>query len=69
MSDIRFTDEIPNPRQYLDLFETTGWNRIYNLNLSEISVLLERSWYIVSAYQEQQLIAIGGWYLMGSCMQ
>jgi GNAT superfamily N-acetyltransferase len=59
MSKIRFTDRIPNPRQYLELFETTGWNRAYKLNASEISILLERSWYIVSAYHEQQLIAIG----------
>ena len=59
MSAITYTDAVPDSQQYMRLFETTGWNEVYKLSPGEFSTLLQRSWYMVSAYHKQRLIAVG----------
>jgi GNAT superfamily N-acetyltransferase len=59
MSAITYTDEMPDPQQYMRLFETTGWNKVYKVSLREFPKLLKKSWYVVSAYDKLELVAVG----------
>jgi len=59
MTDIKYREEKPNPQQYMDLFETTGWNSVFKAVLKELGDALDKSWYIVTAYHGDKLVGIG----------
>jgi GNAT superfamily N-acetyltransferase len=56
---IIFKEEQPEINSYMDLFNTTGWNSEYNLSNNEMQRTLDNSWYMVSAYNEDQLVGFG----------
>ena len=49
----------PTPTEYLALFETTGWNDAYHLTPVDLAKALKESAFMVSAYDEGQLIGFG----------
>jgi GNAT superfamily N-acetyltransferase len=57
--DIFFTSEIPDKDEFFALFETTGWNDEYKLGVEELYEALTDSWFMVSAYYENQLVGFG----------
>jgi GNAT superfamily N-acetyltransferase len=59
MSSITYHDRPPDPQDYLDLFETTGWNQRYQADLPALSRALDGSWYVVSAYDGHRLVGMG----------
>ena len=59
MSDIEYKETHPDARQYLELFETTGWNSMYKADSEDLSQALKNSWYVVAAYQGSELVGIG----------
>lgn len=59
MTDIEYRETKPDARHYLALFETTGWNAVYKVGLDELSKALNNSWYVVTAYQRNELVGIG----------
>ena len=59
MSDIEYKEIHPDARQYLELFETTGWNSMYKADSKDFSQAMDNSWYIVAAYQGRELVGIG----------
>lgn len=59
MRDIKYRETKPDAQQYLSLFETTGWNAVYKADLDELSKSIENSWYVVTAYQSNELVGIG----------
>ena len=50
---------LPDPVEYADLFETTGWNARYKVNVEELSGALIASWSTVSAYVSGRLVGFG----------
>ena len=59
VSEWSFRESLPDPNEYLSLFETTGWNREYHLRAEELEDALRRSWYWVGAYDQDRLVATG----------
>ena len=59
MSDIEYKENTPDARQYLELFETTGWNSMYKANSKDLSLALRNSWYVVAAYRGSELVGVG----------
>lgn len=49
----------PNKEDFFALFETTGWNKKYQLSADELIEAIRNSWYKISAYDKNQLIAYG----------
>ncbi len=56
---IEYRSEIPDQQQFFALFETTGWNRNYNATPQELSHMLEHTWYMLAAYDGEQLVGFG----------
>ncbi|MCP4371059.1 MAG: GNAT family N-acetyltransferase [Deltaproteobacteria bacterium] len=59
MTKIEYKYAHPDAKQYIELFDSTGWNAIYKANLSELSKALENSWLVVTAYDAGELVGIG----------
>ncbi|MBU8932681.1 MAG: GNAT family N-acetyltransferase [candidate division Zixibacteria bacterium] len=59
MTEISYKNEVPDPVEYLELFETTGWNSKYRVDSVELSHALANSWYLVVAYDGDQLVGVG----------
>jgi len=56
---IKYTIKKPTPEQFFELFETTGWNSKYELSIDELYTALENSWYIISVFDNDNLIGFG----------
>ncbi len=56
---ITYSNNLPDESEFFDLFETTGWNHKYQLSSSELRTALEKSWYCLSAYENEKLIGFG----------
>ena len=56
---LQFQTEIPPIEQFWGLFQTTGWNNEYHLSQDELARALRTSWYVVAAYESDQLIGFG----------
>lgn len=54
--NIKFTENIPDPEEFFQLFCTTGWNKTYNLSSEELYTALEKSWFTISAYHAEKLV-------------
>ncbi len=57
--NINYTTSLPDKDQYFKLFESTGWNKNYNLNQDQVFETLLNSWYTISAYQDNKLLGFG----------
>jgi GNAT superfamily N-acetyltransferase len=56
---IEYREENPEPREYLDLFETTGWNKKYKATAADLRNALRGSWHSISAYDGDRLVGFG----------
>lgn len=59
MSEIEYKDTLPDPTQYFALFESTGWNAVYQVSMGDLQEALHRSWKIVAAYSGDVLVGFG----------
>ena len=59
MTNIKYLEKKPDSRAYFELFESTGWNTNYKVEQSELYQALEGSWYVISAYDGDNLVGIG----------
>ena len=59
MTDIKYRETKPDHQQYMELFETTGWNTVYKVSLEDLKKVLDNSWYVLTAYHENELVGIG----------
>ena len=57
--NVIFRAEIPASDQFWKLFQTTGWNDKYGLSSDESAQALRSSWYVLSAYADEQLVGFG----------
>jgi GNAT superfamily N-acetyltransferase len=56
---IVYKESPPGADGYMDLFETTGWNKVYKATAAELETALGRSWYCVAAYDCGSLVGFG----------
>ena len=59
MADINYIEALPDAAQYLQLFETTGWNNAYQAGAAELYRALQHSTYLVSAFDGEMLVGVG----------
>ncbi|MCP4725430.1 MAG: GNAT family N-acetyltransferase [bacterium] len=57
--EIKYTTETPDKDQVFALFETTGWNEEYQLDIDELFEAISTSWFMVSAYDNGTLVGFG----------
>ncbi len=57
--NIVYSTKLPNQKEYIKLFETTGWNKDYKLSSQELHNSLQNSSYCISAYENEKLIGFG----------
>lgn len=56
---IEYQEINPTAEEYFRLFQTTGWNKKYNLTSAELEAAIAASWYSVSAYADRRLVGYG----------
>lgn len=56
---IAYREKLPSPTAYHQLFETTGWNQAYRAVADELYGAISSSWYVLSAYDNDDLIGFG----------
>lgn len=59
MKKFNFSEKIPETKQFMGLFLTTGWNDSYKLTAKELASALEQSWYTYAAYDGEKLVGFG----------
>ena len=59
MAGIHYTEDSPEAGQYLQLFETTGWNSTYRADAAELYQALQHSYYLVAALDGETLVGVG----------
>jgi len=59
-ASIRFEEGIPESHAYFSLFESTGWNKSYHANTTELHTSISNSWYTLCVYNdENELVGFG----------
>jgi len=56
---IIFEENIPDIKDYWDLFKTTGWNDGYCFTKQDLENAINNSWYAISIFHEKKLIGFG----------
>lgn len=56
---IHYTTEIPSPDELYELYDCEGWNDVLNIPKASLHQAMVNSWYVVSAFDEDQIIATG----------
>ena len=56
---MKYSEKLPTPEQFFELFETTGWNTKYELTKEELFLALKNSWYTISVFDKDDLIGFG----------
>ena len=54
---ITLKDDLPNSKQFFDLYQTTGWKHPFTKE--RLFQAISNSWYSVSAYKEDELVGFG----------
>jgi ribosomal protein S18 acetylase RimI-like enzyme len=57
--EIAYREKPPPHKAYHLLFETTGWNKVYRASPQQLSQAISGSWYVLSAYDNDELIGFG----------
>ena len=58
-SKIVYREKLPARNAYHRLFETTGWNQSYQAEADALYKAISSSWYVMSAYDNDDLIGFG----------
>jgi GNAT superfamily N-acetyltransferase len=58
-AEISYTNTLPEKADFFALFETTGWNKEYELSADELYRALDVSWRMLAAYSRGRLIGFG----------
>jgi GNAT superfamily N-acetyltransferase len=56
---IVYREKLPALDAYHQLFETTGWNQDYQAGSDALYEAISSSWYILSAYDNDDLVGVG----------
>jgi GNAT superfamily N-acetyltransferase len=56
---VTLREQLPDRHEYFSLFETTGWNKVYQASPEELETANKNSWLVISAYDEDKLVGFG----------
>ncbi len=56
---IAYREKLPALAANYRLFETTGWNQAYRADEDELYAAISSSWYVLSAYDKNDLVGFG----------
>ena len=56
---IVYRETCPPLAAYQELFDTTGWNQAYKASPAELELAISNSWYVLSAYDHDELVGFG----------
>ena len=56
---IRYTTELISLDGFWVLFNTTGWNKEYQISMDDLAVVIRHSRFIVAAYEGDRLVGFG----------
>ncbi len=56
---VEIRESLPDPAEYFDLFESTGWNQEYGLTTQELHDAVCGSWCVLTAYDQGILVGTG----------
>jgi GNAT superfamily N-acetyltransferase len=56
---ITLREQLPDKYEYFTLFDTTGWNKVYQASPDELETTNKNSWLVISAYDENKLVGFG----------
>ncbi|WP_165040366.1 GNAT family N-acetyltransferase [Dysgonomonas sp. ZJ709] len=56
---IEYSNKIPEINSFFALYESTGWNNSEGKTKEELYNAIEKSWYIISAFADNNLIGFG----------
>lgn len=59
MDKIEYRIGKPDVEEFFRLFETTGWNEEYKADIDNIDLILDNSWFIVSVYDNGEMVGTG----------
>lgn len=54
-----YKEWIPSGESFIKLVDSTGWNGITDKGPERLGEALRNSWFVVSAFEEDELIAVG----------
>lgn len=57
--DIRFTSKLKNPTDIYNLYEQLGWNGFLKLEMEKLVFAMEKSFYVLYAYEANKLVGTG----------
>ena len=58
--ELEFSETIPEPSAFFRLFESTGWNQMYEADPEELVKAISSSWYALCAFNDKnELIGFG----------
>ncbi|MDR1594867.1 MAG: GNAT family N-acetyltransferase [Prevotellaceae bacterium] len=55
----KYLNKIPDKNSFYRLFETTGWNQEEKKSKDELYSAIQKSWFNISVYDEDNLIGFG----------
>lgn len=53
---IKYSENIPDARDYYELFQSTGWDRDMSIDPGQLFDAVQHSWYIINAYMGERLV-------------
>jgi GNAT superfamily N-acetyltransferase len=56
---VDYRSDWPDPAEYAELFDTTGWNDRYQASAEDLDMALISSWATISAYLGGRLVGFG----------
>ena len=56
---MKFSEKLPTAEHFFKLFETTGWNKKYELSKEELYLAIKNSWYTISVFDKEELVGFG----------
>jgi N-acetylglutamate synthase-like GNAT family acetyltransferase len=59
MDGLIYKTSLPGQQVFYELFTTTNWNDKYQLNALQLFQALKNSWFLVSAYENENLVGFG----------
>lgn len=66
LSNITFKQKKPDLSDYIELFNTTGWNELYKFSDNEFQKMLKKIWFMSTAYHNLKLIGMGSFLSDGA---
>lgn len=57
--DIKITSKLKNPTDIFYLYEQLGWNRFLKLEMEKLVFAMEKSFYVLYAYEANKLLGTG----------